>query len=259
MEVEDAAGGDGDVAGTAAPQARQAGAWNKHDDAAVAGILAAARAAGASGASVRYGGVVTKVWFDAASGTDLGQVKEKTKELQLATAQARIDELERRAAGDSKRAQKEKERKKKQKAAKKAAEGQEEQQRGQKRAAVPASSNEAAAAQQLANAGQHSTGPGSPAAAQDVVASGGCRRTAQQQQPGASIYGAAPTAAMQIDSAGAGSSRSAAAFGPPVARGTPAAGPQQPSSLFGPSRPASNWTAHGTPGAAFRQQPGVRQ
>ena len=41
MEVEDAAGGDGDVAGTAAPQARLAGAWNKHDDAAVAGILAA--------------------------------------------------------------------------------------------------------------------------------------------------------------------------------------------------------------------------
>eukprot|EP00966_Prymnesium_polylepis_P127752 2953806-Prymnesium_polylepis.1 len=61
---------------------------------------------------------------------------------------------------------------------------------------------------------------------------------------------------MQIDSAGAGSSRSAAAFGPPVARGTPAAGPQQPSSLFGPSKPASNWTAHGTPGAAFGQQPG---
>eukprot|EP00966_Prymnesium_polylepis_P007633 175099-Prymnesium_polylepis.1 len=39
---------------TAAPQARLAGAWNKHEDAAVgvAGILAAARAAGASGASV---------------------------------------------------------------------------------------------------------------------------------------------------------------------------------------------------------------
>ena len=48
MEVEDAAGGDDDVAGTAAPQARLAGEWNKHDDAAVAGILAAARAAGAS-------------------------------------------------------------------------------------------------------------------------------------------------------------------------------------------------------------------
>eukprot|EP00966_Prymnesium_polylepis_P273327 6314521-Prymnesium_polylepis.1 len=110
--VEDAAGGDGDVTGTAAPQARQAGAWNKHDDAAFAGILAAARvagASGASGASVRYGGIMTKVWFDAASGTDLDQMKEKTKELQLATAQARIDELEGRAAGDSKRAQKEKE------------------------------------------------------------------------------------------------------------------------------------------------------
>eukprot|EP00966_Prymnesium_polylepis_P033031 768458-Prymnesium_polylepis.1 len=55
MEVEDATGGDDDVtvharlrAGTAAPhEARLAGAsaWNKHDDAAVAGILAAARAA----------------------------------------------------------------------------------------------------------------------------------------------------------------------------------------------------------------------
>ena len=79
MEVEDAAGGNGDVAGTAAPQARLAGAWNKHDDAAVAGILAAARAAGASGASVRYNGVVAKVWVDAASGTDSYQVKVKEK------------------------------------------------------------------------------------------------------------------------------------------------------------------------------------
>ena len=63
MEVEAAAGGDGDV-DDAAPRARLAGAWNKHDDAAVAGILAAARAAGASGASVKYGGVTTKVWFE---------------------------------------------------------------------------------------------------------------------------------------------------------------------------------------------------
>ena len=253
MEVEDAAGGDGDVAGTAAPQARQAGAWNKHDDAAVAGILAAARAAGASGASVRYGGVVTKVWFDAASGTDLDQVKEKTKELQLATAQARIDELERRAAGDSKRAQKEKERKRKQKAAKKAASGQEEkQQSDEQRAAAQASSNETAAAQQLASAArQHFAGQGSPAAKDNVVASGGCRRTPQQhQQPGASIFGAAPTAAMQIDSAGEGSSRSAPAFGSPAAHGTQASGPQSQQLQFGASRSSSNWALNGAPGGA---------
>ena len=93
-------------------------------------------------------------------------MKENTKELQLATAQARIDELERRAAGDSKRAQKEKERKRKQKAAKKAASGQEEEQQSdEQRAAAQASSNERAAAQQLASAArQHFAGQGSPAA-----------------------------------------------------------------------------------------------
>ena len=84
MEVEAAEGGDGDGAGTSAPLARQAGAWNKHDDAAVAGILAAARAAGATGASVRYGGVVTKVWFEP-QGSDQDEVNEKMKRLQLAT------------------------------------------------------------------------------------------------------------------------------------------------------------------------------
>ena len=254
MEVEDAAGGDGDVAGTAAPQARLAGAWNKHDDAAVAGILAAARAAGASGASVRYGGVVTKIWFDAASGTDTDEVQEKTKALQLATVQARIDELERRAAGDSRRAQKEKERKKKQKAAKKAAAGQEkQQQREHPRAAAQASPTEAVAAQQLASAAQqHSTVQRSPAAKESVVASGGCRRTPSQQhqQPGASIFGATPTAAMQVDSAGEGSSRSAAAFGMPAAHGTQASGPQSQHPQFGASRSSSNWALNGAPGGA---------
>ena len=109
MEVEAAAGDDGDVVGTTAPQARQAGAWNKHDDAAVAGILAAARAAGASGASVKYGGVTTKVWFEP-HGSDSEEVTEKMKQLQLATMQARLRELERRAAGESNRARKERER-----------------------------------------------------------------------------------------------------------------------------------------------------
>ncbi len=58
MEV-DAAEGGADSAGTSARQARRAGAWNRHDDAAVAGILAAAKAAGATGAAIRYGEMVT--------------------------------------------------------------------------------------------------------------------------------------------------------------------------------------------------------
>ena len=83
-------------------------------------------------------------------------------------------------------------------------------------------------------------------------------RVAQQQQPAVTIFGAAAPAAMQIDPAGAGSP-GAAVFGSPATRGTPAAGPQQSSSLFGSSRPASNWMAHGVPGAAFGQQPGAQQ
>ncbi len=117
MEVGAAEGGAGDSAGTPARQARQAGAWNRHDDAAVAGILAAARAAGATGASVRYGEVVTKIWFES---QDPPEVTEQFRELQLATAKQRLDELERRAQGSARRAEKEKLRKMKQKAAKKA-------------------------------------------------------------------------------------------------------------------------------------------
>ena len=120
MEVEEAEGGAGDGTGTSAPPARLSGAWNKHDDAAVAGILAAARAAGASGASVKYGGVTTKIWFEP-HGKDQEEVNAKMKRLQLATMQARLGELERRAAGESNRARKERERKKRQKAAKQAA------------------------------------------------------------------------------------------------------------------------------------------
>ena len=98
MEGEAAAGDDGDVVGTTAPRARLAGAWNKHDDAAVAGILAAARAAGATGASVRYGGVVTKVWFEP-QGSDQEMVNEKFKRMQLATAQ--VAQVQRKRALES--------------------------------------------------------------------------------------------------------------------------------------------------------------
>ena len=127
MEVEDAEAAGDEFAGATAPPARRAGAWNRHDDAAVAGILAAARAAGASGASIKYGGVTTKVWFEP-QGEDQVEVREKMKKLQLATAQQRLDEIERRKAGTSNRAQKERERKKQQKAARKAAAGLEERQ-----------------------------------------------------------------------------------------------------------------------------------
>ena len=48
MEVDAAEGIACEGDGTSARQARSAGAWNRHDDAAVAGIFAAARAAGAS-------------------------------------------------------------------------------------------------------------------------------------------------------------------------------------------------------------------
>ena len=100
--------GNGD--GTPARQARLAGAWNRHDDAAVAGILAAARAAGATGASVRYGEVVTKVWFESKD-SEPTEVDDRFRELQLATARQRLQELERRTATMTRRAQKEKERK----------------------------------------------------------------------------------------------------------------------------------------------------
>jgi hypothetical protein len=119
MEVDAAEGVTGNGDGTSARQARLAGAWNKHDDAAVAGILAAARAAGATGASVRYGEVVTKVWFESKD-SEQTEVDERFRELQLATAQQRLQELERRTTSTTRRAQKEKERKKRQKAAKQA-------------------------------------------------------------------------------------------------------------------------------------------
>ena len=62
-----------------------------------------------------------KVWFNKPQGDDPDEVTERIKALQLATADARLEELERRNASRSTRAQKEKQRKQKQKAAKKAA------------------------------------------------------------------------------------------------------------------------------------------
>ena len=62
-----------------------------------------------------------KVWFEP-QGKDLpgqDEVAEKMKALQLATASARLEELERRAGAQTTRAQKEKQRKQKQKAVKK--------------------------------------------------------------------------------------------------------------------------------------------
>ena len=58
-------------------------------------LLAAAKAAGATGAAIRYGEMVTKVFF-VPQGAEEPQVTDKMKELQLATAQQRIDELQKR-------------------------------------------------------------------------------------------------------------------------------------------------------------------
>ena len=121
MEVGNAAFKDGDeLAGASERQPKRSGGWNKFDDAAAAGIFAAARAAGASGAGIRYGDVHFKVWFKL-QGEEAAEVSERINKLQLATADARLAELERRNASQSTRAQKERQRKVKQKAAKKAA------------------------------------------------------------------------------------------------------------------------------------------
>ena len=123
MEVGQAAFEDGDeLAGASERPPKRSGVWNKFDDAAAAGIFAAARAAGATGAGIRYGDVQYKVWFKP-HGEEHEEVTERIKALQLATADARLAELERRNASQSTRAQKERQRKVKQKAAKKAAQG----------------------------------------------------------------------------------------------------------------------------------------
>ena len=108
MEVGAAALEDSDdLAGTSGRQSKRSGVWNKYDDAAAAGIFAAARAAGATGAGIRYGEVNYKVWFKPQS-EESDEVLEKIKALQLATANARLAELERRNTSLSTRALKEK-------------------------------------------------------------------------------------------------------------------------------------------------------
>ena len=121
MKVGPAAPENGDELAGASEQPKRSGVWNKYDDMAAAGIFAAARAAGATGAGIRYGEVHYKVWFNKPQGDDPDEVTDRIKALQLATADARLEELERRNASRSTRAQKEKQRKQKQKAAKKAA------------------------------------------------------------------------------------------------------------------------------------------
>jgi len=133
MEVGRAADEDGDeLAGASERQPKRSGVWNKYDDAAAAGIFAAARAAGATGAGIKYGEVNYKIWFRP-QGDEPKEVADKIKALQLATANARLEELERRNAGMSARAQKEKQRKLRQKAAKKAAKEQQQQPSAQQR------------------------------------------------------------------------------------------------------------------------------
>jgi NADH dehydrogenase/NADH:ubiquinone oxidoreductase subunit G len=120
MSDEAAAGGAGDGAGTTATW-RRCGAWNKHDTAAAHDFVAAAKAAGATGISLRYGsGVSAKIWFEP-HGPGQVEVEEKVKEVQLATMQARLDELERRDAKVAAQKAKKKERRKNQKAKKAAA------------------------------------------------------------------------------------------------------------------------------------------
>ena len=103
MEVGNAAFEDGDeLAGASERQPKRSGGWNKFDDAAAAGIFAAARAAGASGAGIRYGDVHYKVWLKP-QGEEPTEVTERINALQLATADARLAELERRNAGQSAR------------------------------------------------------------------------------------------------------------------------------------------------------------
>ena len=114
-------------------------------------------------------------------------VTKKVVKLQLATAQTRIDELERRAAGASDRAKKERERKQKQKAAKKAAAAQEQQSEQRRTAARdPTTETTTENAQQIAHAArqhlQHAADGGCGSrkcgGAPGVPPHGRCRRAA---------------------------------------------------------------------------------
>ena len=123
MEVDAGVAEAGGDAGADERLSRRSGAWNKHDDADAAGIFAATQAAGATGVAVRYADISFKVLFEP-QGKDPpyhDEVATTVKALQLATASARLEELERRAGGQSTRAQKEKMRKQKQKATKRQA------------------------------------------------------------------------------------------------------------------------------------------
>jgi hypothetical protein len=202
MEV-DAAEGGADSAGTYARQARRAGAWNRHDDAAVAGILAAAKAAGATGAAIRYGEMVTKVFF-VPQGAEEPQVTDKMKELQLATAQQRIDELQQRTAGAARRAKKEKERKLKQKAAKKA--GQQELARREQQRATTQAATQATAQQQPQNATKPAQQvPAGQRMQVEKMGSGQAARPApmEQQAPETARAEAVPTFGMPSSSSSA--------------------------------------------------------
>ena len=64
---------------------RRGGAWNAHDDAATAGVLAAARAAGARSVAVHYGEVTYGVWLEAAPTGETSELDKRVQELQLAT------------------------------------------------------------------------------------------------------------------------------------------------------------------------------
>ena len=238
MEVGAAEGGAGDSAGTSARQARLAGAWNRHDDAAVAGILTAARAAGATGASVRYGEVVTKIWFES---QDPPEVTEQFRELQLATAKQRLDELERRAQSSARRAEKEKLRKNKQKAAKKAGQ-QELARRAQQQAAAQAATQATAQQQQ-----QKTTQPAKQVLAErpmevDRMGSGQAARPAYKKQPAQETARAEAAPIFGKPS----SSNSASLFGAPAPAPTPGLfSPARVSTLFkpaeGPSGPKPGW------------------
>ena len=71
-------------------QPKRSGVWNKYDDMAAAGIFAAARAAGATGAGIQYGDVHYKVWFNKPQGDEPDEVMERIKALQLGDSRRAI-------------------------------------------------------------------------------------------------------------------------------------------------------------------------
>ena len=119
-------------------------------------------------------------------------VNEKFKRMQLATAQARIGELERRAVSDTNRAQKERERKKRQKAARRKAAGEEEHARRERQQAAATNPAQLDEAQQLARAARlHDQR--SPAAKAVVGPMVGRRTASTGDAEGQPASGLAPT------------------------------------------------------------------